>query len=369
MLRAQQRPASATHAEAPQPAPLQVEAPQPETPQAAAPQAAAPEVTAPALAPEPQAPVAPRVVGVERERPLLSIERALSGPGSRDEVSWRRQVKVVAGGQGPGKRDQEALDRDRARLPLAGSYRIVVLGCTRGAGQTVTALMTGHVLAVVRGIPVAALDLTPGPARRPPAVSVQALLAGQSGQAGQAGQAGLAGQAGQGAGQHGARVDVVADDGGDFRRLAGLLAERYPLTMIDPAPTGLTRVLARADQLVLVAPASPDAATSLANTQDWLGAHGYGELAAGAVTVVNGVSRRTKDDVLRAESVVRGRCRAILRVPWDDLLSSRPGPNEQTTLQPQTRLAYTALAGVLVTSLAATHVEPVPGRNLGEYAD
>jgi hypothetical protein len=298
------------------------------------------------------------VVGVERERPLLSIERALSGPGSRDEVSWRRQVKVVAGGQGPGKRDQEALDRDRARLPLAGSYRIVVLGCTRGAGQTVTALMTGHVLAVVRGIPVAALDLTPGPtslaARRPPAVSVQALLAGQAGQAGQAG------EASEEAGQHGARVDVVADDGGDFRRLAGLLAERYPLTMIDPAPAGLTRVLARADQLVLVAPASPDAATSLASTQDWLGAHGYGELAAGAVTVVNGVSRRTKDDVLRAESVVRGRCRAILRVPWDDLLSSRPGPNGQTTLQPQTRLAYTALAGVLVTSLAATHVEPCP---------
>ena len=124
------------------------------------------------------------MVGVERERPLLSIERALSGPGSRDEVSWRRQVKVVAGGQGPGKRDQEGLDRDRARLPLGGSYRIVVLGCTRGAGQTVTALMTGHVLAVVRGIPVAALDLTSGPAslaaRRPPAVSVQALLAGQA---------------------------------------------------------------------------------------------------------------------------------------------------------------------------------------------
>jgi MinD-like ATPase involved in chromosome partitioning or flagellar assembly len=315
------------------------------------------------------------VAGVERERPVLFIERALSGPGSRDEVSWRRQVKVVAGGHGPGKRDQEALDRDRARLPLAGSYRIVVLGCTRGAGQTVTALMTGHILAVARGIPVAALDLTPGPtslaARRPPAVSVQALLAGQEAE------------------QQAARVDVVADDGGDFPRLADMLAERYPLTMIDPAPTGLTRVLTRADQLVLVAPASPDAATSLASTQEWLGAHGYGELAARAVTVVNGVSRRTKDDVLRAESVVRGRCRAIVRVPWDDLLSSRPSPDQaspdhaspdhahpdqaspdqQPTLQPQTRLAYTALAGVLVKSLAATHVEPVPGRNLGEHAD
>jgi hypothetical protein len=71
-------------------------------------------------------------------------------------------------------------------------------------------------------------------------------------------------------------------------------------------------------------------------------------------------------------------------VPWDDHLSSRSSPNhaglvqvgldqaspdQQPTLQPQTRLAYTALAGVLVTSLAASHVEPVPGRNLGEHAD
>ena len=63
--------------------------------------------------------------------------------------------------------------------------------------------------------------------------------------------------------------------------------------MIDPAPSGLTRVLPLADQLVLVTPASPEAASALANTQQWLGAHGYDELAARAVTVVNGVSRRS----------------------------------------------------------------------------
>ena len=127
--------------------------------------------------------MAAKFVSVERERPLPTIERALSGPGSRGEVSWRRQVKVVAGGQGPGKRDPETLDRERARLPLAGPRRIAVLGCTRGAGQTVTALMTGHILAAVRGVAVAALDLNPGPtslsARHAPAASVQALLAGQ----------------------------------------------------------------------------------------------------------------------------------------------------------------------------------------------
>jgi cellulose biosynthesis protein BcsQ len=384
MLRARIRPASAAAGDAPEPEPLAPEAPEPE-PQAAETPATQPQpVHAPEVtAPEPQAPIAARVVGVEPGRPLPSIERALSGPGSRDEVSWRRQVKVVAGGQGPGKRDQEALDRDRARLPLAGSYRVVVLGCTRGAGQTVTALMTGHILAAVRDVPVAALDLNPGPtslaARRPPAASVQALLAGT-----EAGQpegfeviASLPGAAAPGNGSGSGQGNGAARplDSGDFRRLADLLAERYPLTLIDPAASGLPRVLARADQLVLVAPASPDAATSLANTQQWLGAHGHGELAAQAVTVINGVSRRTKDDVLRAESVVTGRCRAIVRVPWDDLLSSRQAsPPQQATLQPQTRLAYTALAGVLIAGLAATDANtstpsPVAGRNPGEHAD
>ncbi len=288
---------------------------------------------------------------------------------------------MVAGGQGPGKRDPETLDRDRARLPLAGPRRIAVLGCTRGAGQTVTALMTGHILASVRGAAVAALDLNPGPtslaARRPPAGSVQALLAGPWSvrPGGPGSEASLDGSE--------ASLDVIVDQPGtgdaqvlggpDFQRLADLLAERYPLTLIDPAPSGLTRVLTAADQLVLVAPASPDAATSLANTQEWLGAHGYGELVSRAVMVVNGISRRTMPDVLRAESVARGRCRAIVRVPWDDLLSAPPGPAPAppvpTALHPQTRLAYMALAGVLVAGMSADPSRPVPGRNPGEHSD
>ncbi len=375
------------------------EAAAPVTPASAEPEATAPRGQPEATAPEPEAetpepmapaPVAARLAGLERERPVPSIERALSGPGSRGEVSWRRQVKVVAGGQGPGKRDQEALDRDRARLPLAGPRRIVVLGCTRGAGQTVTALMTSQILAAVRGVSVAALDLNPGPtslaARRAPAASVQALLAGQEPDqlAGSTARldvvAGLAGNGtANGTGNGPGNGTAHALEGDSFRRLADLLAERYPLTMIDPAPSGLTRVLSAADQLVLVAPASPDAATSLANTQQWLGAHGHGELAARAVTVVNGVSRRTMQDVLRAESVARGRCRAIVRVPWDDLLLARPStstsphpqtaPHPQTTLAPQTRLAYTALAGVLVAGMAAAAASRVQGRDPGEHSD
>ena len=391
----------------------------PAAPEAATLAAQAPETEAgaeaepPAPTHEAPAPVAARVVGVERERPLPSIERALSGPGNRsDASSWRRQVKVVAGGQGPGKRDQETLDRDRARLPLAAPSQIVVLGCTRGAGQTVTALMAGQLLAAARGVPVAALDLNPGPtslsARRAPAITLQELLAGRGprpphppelrarpapgtrNQSAKNQSAKNQNARDQSASDQDAQLDVIASEpghgpleGAAIGRLAELLTERYALTMIDPSPAGLTRVLAPADQLILVAPASPDAATALANTQQWLGAHGYGELAARAVTVVNGVSRRTMPDVLQAESVARGRCRAIVRVPWDDGLAVRPSsPSSgypqaiaypQVTLQPQVRLAYTALAGVLMAGLSAASTSASastsPGRNSGEHSD
>jgi MinD-like ATPase involved in chromosome partitioning or flagellar assembly len=326
-------------------------------------------------------------VDFDEDRSVPSVERALSGPDRAGDASWRRRVKVVTGGQGPGQRDRETLDRDRARLPLGGARRIAVLGCTSGAGQSVTALMTGHILAAVREVPVAVLDLNPGDeslaAYIAPATSVTALLAGKE----REGQDRAGSAAGSGRSdsrtrrarrESGARLDVIAAgspegngartlDHADYQRLAGLLAERYPLTMMDPGPAGLTRMLWLADQLVLIAPANADGATSLANTQQWLSAHGYDELAARAVTVINGVSQRTSQDVLQAESVARGRCRAIVRVPWDDLLSVRP--DAPAALHPQTRRAYTALAGVLVAALAADPSTPVPGRSPGEHSD
>ncbi len=340
--------------------------------------------------------VAARVVDLDGNRAVPSVERALSGPASQGEASWRRRVKVVTGGQGPGQRDQEALDRDRARQPLAGPRRIAVLGCTGGAGQTVTAMMAGHVLADLRDEPVAALDLNPGDSslttRIAPVTSVSALLAGgepdaRTGEDAGSGPARRGPAVRLGRGRPVSRLDVIAagppgTDGpqllgaDDYQRLTRRLAARYLLTMIDLAPSGLTRVLPLADQLVLVAPASPEAATSLANTLQWLTAHGYDELAARAVTVVNGVSRRSMEDVLRAESVARGRGRAILRVPWDDLLSA--WPDSSAKLQPQTRLAYTALAGLLVAGLnpkapkdpnAVDPRTPVPGRSAGEHSD
>ena len=340
--------------------------------------------------------VASLFVDLDAERPAPSVQRALNPPARPDDPSWRREVKVVAGSQGPSKRDRAAIDRDRARMPLPGPRRIAVLGCTSGAGQSMIALMTGHTLAALRDVSVAALDLNPGDAslaaRIQPATSVTALLAGPGpdpqGRAGRGpAQARDSTRARPGRGGGHGRVDVIAGPPGtggirplgadDYERLARALAERYPLTMIDPAPAGLTRVLSLADQLVLVTPASPVGASALANTQQWLSAHGFDELADQAVTVVNGVTSRSMSDVVQAESVARGRCRAIVRVPWDDLLTG--AANSPAALHPQTRLACTALAGVLVSGLAAKTPGPgarprgsaiqVRGRRPGEHPE
>ncbi len=91
------------------------------------------------------------------------VERALSGPGQhRGGSNWREHVRVVPGGHGPGRPDMERRDRARVLLPIHGPRLIVVLGCTVGAGQSVTTLMLADVLATLRGEPVAALDLNPG---------------------------------------------------------------------------------------------------------------------------------------------------------------------------------------------------------------
>ena len=286
------------------------------------------------------------------ERPIRMVERALGNPSDRRSAGWHDRVVVVPGGHRPGRPDQMQRDRARARLPIPAGRRVVVLGCTVGAGQTVTALLTGEVLASLRDDQVAVLDLNPGSgslAQR--ATAVPSLT--DSGPPAPT------------------RLEVVtretaaaAGQEDDVTKIFELLSARYPITLTDPGAATVPRVLAAASQLIMVAPASQDAATALASTREWLEAHGHTELADGAIIVLNGLSRHTMRHVEQAEALARGRCRAIIRVPWDDSLKNpgpeRAAPPDQATMAGpaggglgQGALnAYTALAGVLVAALA-----------------
>jgi MinD-like ATPase involved in chromosome partitioning or flagellar assembly len=305
-----------------------------------------------------QAPVA--AVQQSQNRVVPSIERALSGPAREQNPSWHGKVKIVTGAgasHGPGARDQEALDRNRARLEVPEPRRILVLGCTGGAGQTVTALMTGYMLASLREHPVAVVDLHDGTLARyrAPAAWLDEILAGRPPQQ-------ITSSRPDGLNPspkpNPARLDVIASHqqprDGDEIKLAVQLNRHYPLTVLDPGPSFLTRLLKVTDQLVVVVPANAEAAGALADTRDWLDNNGHAELAMQSVTVINGVSRRSLPDVEHAETIARGRSRAIVRIPWDDMLPvAAAGPS---TLRPQTRVAYTALAGVLVAGLTAVPV-------------
>jgi hypothetical protein len=273
-------------------------------------------------------------------RPLHMVERALR----TSRGGWQDRVVVVPGGHRPGSPDHAQRDQARSRLPLAGPARIVVLGTTAGAGQTVTTLLTGQLLASLRGEAVAVLDLGGRPgsltelARQIPRLLPSRLASGR-----------LAGEQSIPDPERGLQV-VTADHSGqgprEADRLIDAVVARYPITLADPPPADVPRAVQVADQLVLVTPAGDSSAASLAMTLEWLDAHGHGRLAQTSVTVLNGVSKQTAEDAERASTVAAGRCRAIVRVPWDSSL----GASGQ--LATATVHAYTALAGVLVSGLA-----------------
>ncbi|WP_304453526.1 TcpE family conjugal transfer membrane protein [Nocardiopsis sp. YSL2] len=289
-------------------------------------------------------------------RPAEHEEPASDSGGTR---GWRRLAKVVTGGAAPVRSDLPASDIERLRTPLDSPRGLVVLGCTGGAGQTVTTLMIGHTLAAHRDDRVVAVDVNPGPnglSRRVGAQSPEtltALLANADSVEDYAHMRSYASRAGTG-------LEVVQTlddpyvqtlDERDYTQLTRLLGGFYSVTLLDPAATGVARSLPGADGLVLVAPASADAERAVSMTFDWLDGNGYGALRANAVLVVNGVSKRSLGDVDAAERVARGRCRAIVRIPWDDHLGSSYTRIDVGALRPATKRAHGALGGVLVNVL------------------
>ncbi|WP_234401536.1 TcpE family conjugal transfer membrane protein [Thermobifida halotolerans] len=275
---------------------------------------------------------------------------------------WRRLARVVTGGNSANSRPQlPPAELERLRTPLDGSRGLVVLGCTGGAGQTVTTLMLGHTLAAYRDDRVVAVDINPGPeslsrrVRTETPETLTSLLANTDALHVYSSLRGYTSQTPSG-------LEVVATlddpyvqtlDDRDYATLTATLRRHYTITLLDPAATGVARALPVVDGLVLVAPASSDAARSVALTFEWLDGHGYADLRSRAIVVINGVSRRSLADVDAAEQVARGNCRAIVRVPWDDHIAATQSVIEVRALRQTTRRAYAALSAVVAANLAA----------------
>ncbi|GAA2840422.1 hypothetical protein GCM10020220_031780 [Nonomuraea rubra] len=329
------------------------------------------------------------VAPVPVPRPGEGRVRRVESVVGRDSGGWRRIAQVVVGGGGV-RTDGSEIDEARARAVFAGGRRVVVLGCTGGAGQTTTALMLGHTFAQVRDDRVVAVDANTGGGTLTSKIqpetpeTLTSLLSGLDRVSGYLTMRGYTTRTASG-------LEVISadTDAGAEQRLADrsffsdhrlgesmrLLDRHYKLAVIDPAAALAARLLPYADQLVLVVPASEEAPEAVAMTYEWLDGHGCAELRRRAVMVVNGVSRRSMTDVEQAESVARGRCRAIVRVPWEDDLA--PGGAEVVDpgqLRAAGRRAYLALAGVVVAGFAAQTVRTSeeelasdpPGTRIGE---
>ncbi|MEV6982422.1 TcpE family conjugal transfer membrane protein [Sphaerisporangium sp. NPDC051017] len=297
------------------------------------------------------------------------VRRVESVVGREQSGGWRRLAQVVVGGGAPSRNDGIEADEARARTVLNGSRRVVVLGCTGGAGQTTTTLMLGHTLARYREDRVLAVDANTGDNTLTGRIhadspeSLTSLMAGLDGVSGYLSMRAYTTRCESG-------LEVVGSDAdaGAARRLADrrlfsderlaqamrVLDRHYRLILVDPAAAVAARMLAYADQLILVAPASEDASDAVAMTFDWLDGQTSADLRRRSVMVINGVSRRSMAGVEQAEAVARGRCRAIVRIPWEDELApGRPGPAEPSQLRAGGRRAYVALAGVVASGLAA----------------
>ena len=74
---------------------------------------------------------------------------------------------------------------------------------------------------------------------------------------------------------------------------------------------------------------SLDSARTAASTLDWLNANGHAELVRNAIAVVNAVREEGPVEVDKIGEH-KGRCRAVVQVPW--ILICPPAPRPRSTV-------------------------------------
>ena len=250
---------------------------------------------------------------------------------------WRRAVYESSAhvlNPGPSAAEQQRAELERRlRTPISGSRRVVVMSRKGGVGKTTISLALGSTFAMLRGDRVIAVDANPDAGNlahrvAPPhdrnitdvlrdldQITSYAKLRSYTSQAAES------------------RLEVLASDDDprigmalnqqDYHRLVLLLDQFYNLILLDTG-TGILDsanqgLLTEADQVVLVVRSGLDGGRAGALTLDWMDAHGFDDLVARAVVVVNAQRRgAAPPDLMRRH--FEKRCQQVVTVPWDDAL-------------------------------------------------
>jgi putative peptide zinc metalloprotease protein len=298
-------------------------------------------------------------------QPEIALRPAALPPSG----GWRRALWELTGHRLSlvSRRERALAERSALlRRQLTRPWTVAFMSMKGGVGKTTTCTSVGHVFASQRGDLVVALDFNPDGGALVQRVgqetrfTISDLLAAPEPIERYADVRAFTSQARSRLQVLAANRDprsAAALDAAMYWRARSLLGIHYSLLLLD-CGTGLLTDAARAavdmaDQLVIVASASLDAAEVSFRTIEWLEQRGHAAKVRDAIAVINTLEndRRVRLDVI--ESVFRGHCRAVIRVPRDPHL--RLGTTiELEALQRRTREAYVELAATLAEGFGLT---------------
>jgi MinD-like ATPase involved in chromosome partitioning or flagellar assembly len=294
----------------------------------------------------------------------LSSAQLLRHTKQPPRSGWRRAVYTASGhsinfGESPAEQRRRELIA-RVNQPLRGCYKMAMLSLKGGVGKTTMTATLGSTFASLRGDRVIAVDANPdrGTLSQKIPLETTATVRHLLRDAHRIRKySDIRAYTSQGP----SRLEIVASEQDpavseafsehDYRRTVTLLEHFYTIMLTD-CGTGLMHsamkgVLELADSLVIVSSSSIDGARSASGTVDWLEAHGFGELVARSVTVINSVRPAAgKVDVGKLTAHFAARCRAVVQIPFDPHLEEGAEVDLEQ-LAPPTRLALLELASTV----------------------
>ena len=306
----------------------------------------------------------------------LSTVALLGQPKKKPSAGWRRWLylgsfTLVNLGEGRKALRRKALTAQATR-PLRGCYRIALLSLKGGVGKTTITATLGATFASARGDRVIAVDANPDrgtlsqkvPLETPS--TVRHLLRDAEGISSYS-------DVRHYTSQGPSRLEVLASESDpavseafssdDYKRTLEVLERFYSLVLTDCGTgmlhSAMSAVLNNADVLIVVSSGSVDGARSASATLDWLDAHGYQQLVANSIAVINAVRPKSgrggsRVDQKKVVDHFARRCKAVLKVPFDPHLEEG-AEISLDKLKPETRDALTELAAMVASGFPGAH--------------